>query len=130
MEHQEYFFYIIMAFYVCIVLGAMIRGFQKGLLKIVDAVLSVLAAAFTVMQILRAVEGWQTQEIPQLVMAIVLLVVFGALYRVFHMLFGAVHILAKLPLLRETDKVLGIFAGGVEGVVLVFVVSCILGTLF
>ncbi|MBO5565483.1 MAG: CvpA family protein [Lachnospiraceae bacterium] len=130
MVSQEYLFYIIIALYVCVILGAMIRGFQKGFLNIIDAVLSMVAAAFTVLQILRAIEGWQDKEIPQLIRAVALLIVLGLLYRIFHMLFGAVHLLAKLPLLRETDKVLGIFAGAAEGIALVYALSKILQSVF
>ena len=130
MVSQEYLFYIIIALYVCVILGAMIRGFKKGFLNIIDAVLSMVAAAFTVLQILRAIEGWQDKEIPQLIRAVALLIVLGLLYRIFHMLFGAVHLLAKLPLLRETDKVLGIFAGAAEGIALVYALSKILQSVF
>ena len=130
MVSQDYLFYIIIALYVCVILGAMIRGFQKGFLNIIDAVLSMVAAAFTVLQILRAIEGWQDKEIPQLIRAVALLIVLGLLYRIFHMLFGAVHLLAKLPLLRETDKVLGIFAGAAEGIALVYALSKILQSVF
>ncbi len=111
---------IIMAFGICVVIGAAMRGFRLGFAKIFDKALSLVAAVAVLFFILRAVRDWNDRAIPSLLMGILMLVVLGALYRLFHFLFGALHLLTKLPILHAANKLLGAAAGAAEGVALFY----------
>jgi len=120
MEITGVVYMIIIAFGICVVIGAAIRGFKLGLVKIIDKVLSLVAAIAVLFFILRTVRDWNSHAIPRAAAGILILLVLGALYRVFHMLFGTMHLLAKLPILSAANKVLGAVAGAVEGAALFY----------
>ena len=112
-------------FAVCVLIGAAIRGFRKGFVKELESLLSLVSALVVLRAGVSVFAGWRQRDIPDVLLWIAVILVLGFLYRIFHMLFGALHLVSKLPVLHMSDKILGAVIGLAEGIVLVYALSYI-----
>ncbi len=125
MEKKDLILIGMCLFAVCVLIGAMIRGFRKGFVKEVESLLSLVSALVVLRAVLSVTAGWRQKDIPGVVLLVLVILVLGFLYRIFHMLFGALHLVSKLPVIHMGNKVLGVVIGLAEGLVLVYALAYI-----
>jgi len=109
------YIYVFAAVAILILLGSMIRGWNKGFIYELRAVLSLAAALAAVMVIasLRGTGG--ISHSTDYLTGIILLIVLGVVYKIIHAILTSIHLFARLPLIRTVDSVLGLALGFVEG---------------
>ena len=130
MATKDIIYYGILVFLICVVLGAGLRGHRRGLVQLFDEALSTVAAVAVLVLIARSAGAWQTGNVSRAVLGVFLIFLLGVLYRLFHGLFGAVHLLARLPILHSLNKLLGFFVGLAEGGALVYALATVVNLFF
>lgn len=121
------FYFVVMAIgAVCILLHMMTRGFGKGFTEEAQNLFSI-GAAFLSLHLLTAVlSDYMNRHFTGLVSGLIILAIVGILYRVFRILFGAVNIIAKLPILSWINKALGLFIGLAEGFLILYIIEILI----
>ena len=99
-----YFFVIIIAS-VAILLGSMNRGLKKGLWKNLRA---------------------ESTSGGGLLAGIVMLLFTVTLYKLFHLVFSGLDLIARLPIIRWLDSALGLVLGLIEGFVILYLLEYLL----
>ena len=120
------------AFWVLVIAGILILGFcvkkgaEKGLVEELNCILT-LICAFVIFRIASSIAGRYTKgDISSVLVGAMLLVVVVTAYGVFHILFGTLHIFARLPVIRHVDNILGVFGGFIEGAITLYLADALL----
>jgi len=101
----------------------MIAGFRKGMVQELISLVAMAVAGVCVVLILGAIGSYLDKEIAQVVKMVAVLLAVCLVYRLVNVLFTSLQLIAKLPIVRWLDKVLGIVVGFAEAglVVMVFI---------
>ena len=85
-----------------------------------------MAAAFLVLYlVMRVFHGFTDAQYDKVVVGIVMLVLVSVVFSVCRLIFFAVKMAAKLPVIRLIDSVLGSVGGLAEGLIVLYVVETI-----
>ncbi len=95
-------------------LWRVIVGFKHGMVKEVQSFVTFLVGAFSLALVAKAVSAFANGEKLHAIIAIVLLVILGAIFKIVDLLFFSAKTIAKLPIVHILDKLLGIVIGGAE----------------
>lgn len=98
----------------------MIHGFKKGFTKEISSLISWAVTLFIMTLIIMLYTSFSSNEGKNMILTIVLLVVTAAVYSIIKFVFKPAKIIAKLPLFRFLDQLLGLIIGIAEGLVLVW----------
>ncbi len=109
-----------------VVISCVWRGGKKGFVYEVNAMLTVICATICFNIIAGIIRRQNMEGISSLLMGILMFVIVMALYGIFHFIFKALHIFARLPLIRIVDSVLGVAAGLVEGALTLYLFDNVL----
>lgn len=99
----------------------MIAGFRKGMVQELISLVAMAVAGVCVVLILGAIGSYLDKEIAQVVKMVVVLLAVCLVYRLVNVLFTSLQLIAKLPIVRWLDKVLGIVVGFAEAGLMVMV---------
>lgn len=99
----------------------MIAGFRKGMVQELISLVAMAVAGVCVVLILGAIGSYSDKEIAQVVKMVAVLLAVCLVYRLVNVLFTSLQLIAKLPIVRWLDKVLGIVVGFAEAGLLVMV---------
>lgn len=107
---------------VLIVLFYMVaNGYKKGFTKQLSGLVA-LAAAFVMLSLgIMLVSSFQNGEVTNTVYSVILLAVFGLVYGIIKFLLRSIKLISNLPILRFGDQVLGIAAGGIKWILIVWI---------
>ena len=108
-----------------IIILAMIHGFKKGFTKEISALISWAVTLFVMSLVIMLYSSFHASQGKNMVITIAILVVTGAVYSIIKFVFKPAKVIAKLPLFRFLDQVLGLFVGIAEGFVLVWLLYVI-----
>lgn len=102
------------------------KGAKNGFVSEVNSVVTMLCAmaVFNIVSDIMSQEG--SMKIPVILTGSLLLIVTLAAYGLFHVIFKAVHLFSRLPVIRILDNILGFFAGILEGAVALYLADSIL----
>lgn len=120
------YFYLFIIIGMIVLMRGMTKGFRRGFAEEFDVWISMVAAILCLMLVSGIVDSYRKESLTDVMGGIVMLVVFGVAYKLFHMLFGSIRLIAKLPLIRIVDKVLGLLMGLVTGFTTLYVAEYIL----
>ena len=96
-------------------------GYKKGLTKQISGIVA-LAAAFVMLSLgIMLVSSFQNREVTNTVYSVILLSVFGLVYGIVKFLLRSIKLITNLPVLNFFDHVLGIAAGLVKGILIVWI---------
>lgn len=99
----------------------MIAGFRKGMVQELISLVAMAVAGVCVVLILGAIGSYSDKEIAQVVKMVAVLLAVCLVYRLVNVLFTSLQLIAKLPIVRWLDKVLGIVVGFAEAGLMVMV---------
>ena len=99
----------------------MIAGFRKGMVQELISLVAMAIAGVCVVLILGAIGSYLDKEIAQVVKMVAVLLAVCLVYRLVNVLFTSLQLIAKLPIVRWLDKVLGIVVGFAEAGLMVMV---------
>ena len=99
----------------------MVVGFKKGMVQELISLVAMAVAAVCVVLILGAIGSYLDKEIAQVVKMVAVLLAVCLVYRLVNVLFTSLQLIAKLPIVRWLDKVLGIAVGFAEAGLMVMV---------
>lgn len=98
-----------------------VRGWKKGLTRQLSGI-AALAAAFAVLSLgIMLVTSFQNRELTNTIYSILFLVVFGLVYGIVKFLLRSIKMVTHLPVLHFCDRLLGIAAGILQGILLVWI---------
>lgn len=103
-----------------IIILAMIHGFKKGFTKEISSLISWAVTLFVMTLVIMLYTSFSASEGKNMIMTTVMLVVTGIIYSIIKFVFKPAKIIAKLPLFRFLDQMLGLVIGIAEGFVLVW----------
>lgn len=117
-----------------ILLGCIIRGYKEGALAVLIDLFSKIVILITVLLITPYITTYllekETIEQPRwIVMILVFCITYGLFLLVFKILSISLDFFAKLPLLKEANKVLGILAGCMQWILSVWIFMAIVYSL-
>lgn len=99
----------------------MVVGFRKGMVQELISLVAMAVAGVCVVLILGAIGSYLDKEIAQVVKMVAVLLAVCLVYRLVNVLFTSLQLIAKLPIVRWLDKVLGIAVGFAEAGLMVMV---------
>ena len=105
-----------------IIILAMIHGYKKGFTKEVSSLISWAVTLFVMTLVIMLYTSFSSSEGKNFVMTIAILVITGIVYSIIKFIFKPAKIIAKLPLFRLLDQLLGLVIGIAEGIVLVWLI--------
>ena len=103
-----------------IIILAIIHGFKKGLTKEISSLICWAVTLFVMTLVIMLYTSFSASEGKNMIITIVILVITGIIYSIIKFVFKPAKIIAKLPLFRILDQLLGLVIGIVEGFVLVW----------
>lgn len=99
---------------------------KKGMVMEICSLIATLAGCISVLAIAFAIRNYINHDKIIFVVTLVLLAIFGMIYKMIDGLLTTMKLIAKLPVIKYADKVLGIVVGVAEVVVVVWTVFCII----
>lgn len=102
-----------------------VRAFKNGFVEELCAVISAIIASIAILLLAVAVCGVFDKERIQFVVAIVLIILLGIVYKLLSYFFTSLKLIAKLPVVNVLDQILGMLMALAEVVVLVWAVYCV-----
>ena len=99
----------------------MVVGFKKGMVQELISLVAMAVAGVCVVLILGAIGSYLDKEIAQVVKMVAVLLAVCLVYRLVNVLFTSLQLIAKLPIVRWLDKVLGLAVGFAEAGLMVMV---------
>ena len=123
---QELLFMILAGLAEALVLYLFIKnGIKQGLVHELGTILSMAAAVLVLYLVMRVFHGFTDAQYDKVVVGIVMLVLVSAVFSVCRLIFFAVKMAAKLPVIRLVDSILGSVGGLAEGLIVLYVVETI-----
>ena len=96
-------------------------GYQKGLTKQISGIVALTAAFVMLALVIMLVSSFQNREVTNTVYSVILLAVFGMVYGIVKFLLRSIKLMINLPILHFLDQVLGIAAGLVKWILVVWI---------
>lgn len=104
-----------------VMIAMMTHGFHTGFARELTGLVSLIASIAVILLIAGIVQGFRSGSASNLAIGLILLVVFGVIYRIIHMFIASINFIARLPLINWLDSALGLIAGFVEGFAILYV---------
>ena len=102
-----------------VLLGMAVRGWKMGMTKQISGI-AALAAAFVMLALgIMLVTSYQNKEVTNTIYSVIFLVVLGLVYGIVKFLLRSIKMVTNLPILHFCDRVLGVAAGLLQGILLV-----------
>lgn len=111
---------------IAVLMSLMTHGFHTGAVKNVSILFSLAAAALCLYLLSGIFHDFLNVHLGGLVAGLVMLAVVVMLYRLFHLIFTAIDLIAKLPVIHWLDSALGLVLGLAEGVVVLYLAQYLL----
>jgi len=99
----------------------MITGFKKGMVQELISIVAMAVAGICVVLILGAIGSYMDKEIADVVKMVAVLLVVCLVYRLVNVIFTSLQLIAKLPIVKSLDKILGLVIGFAEAGVIVII---------
>ncbi len=119
-------YYIALIAIVLIFIWRISVGFKRGMIKEIISLIATAVGGLCIILILSAISSYVDKEIGQLIKTIVALLVICLAYRIGHLFLTSVKLVAKLPIVKGLDKVLGAIVGFAEAGVIIGVIVYVL----
>ena len=122
-----YFFVIIIAS-VAILLGSMNRGLKKGFANRFDVLVSLVLSACIAGLLGNLWKNLRAESTSGggLLAGIVMLLFTVTLFKLFHLVFSGLDLIARLPIIRWLDSAMGLVLGLIEGFVILYLLEYLL----
>lgn len=98
----------------------MARGWKKGFTRELSGVIALAAALFVLAMMYMLFSSFQAGEASNVMYSVIFLVIFGVVYGVVKFFVNSAKALSHLPIVHFLDKVLGIAAGAIKAILIVW----------
>ncbi len=105
-----------------IMISALVHGFKRGMTKEIASLIAWAVTLFVMSLVIMLYTSFHTNENKNMIFTIIILVIVASVYSVIRFFFKPVKIIAKLPVFRFLDQLLGIFVGLAEGFLIVWLI--------
>lgn len=116
---------ILVIIFVLIVIWRIYRGFKNGLAKEINGLVSLLLALIVLSVALLLIASILEKNTKTIIISAVLLVAVSFVYRLVNMLMKSLETIAKLPVIHLVNMLLGAAAGGLEALVIFWIMYVI-----
>ena len=117
---------ILMIIAIAVLMGFMTHGFKKGAAAEISSLFSVLFALLILYLLTTAWNNFMTEHLGAIFSTILMIVIVVLAYKLLHIFFAGINILAKLPVINWLDKGLGFVVGLIEGFVVLYILEYLL----
>lgn len=100
----------------------MIEGYKQGMVKEIISFVSLLVLCVVVALISCGLQSYMEKEFLGVVIAVLLLGLLGIAHHLLGLVFFSAKLISKLPIIHWADKLLGIVAGALEILVILWTV--------
>lgn len=108
---------------IIVMLSMMTHGFHTGFAHELTTLVSLVAAIFVILLISGIVNGWRSGSASNLAVGLILLVIFGVVYRLIKIFMTSINFIAGLPVIHWLDSALGLVCGFMEGFAILYVLE-------
>lgn len=115
-------FWLVLAFLIFRVVAAT----KRGMVKEICSLIATLAGCISILVIAFAVRNYIHNNKLLFVITLVLLAIFGMIYKMIDGLLTTMKLIAKLPVVKTADKLLGVVVGIIETIIVVWTLFCII----
>lgn len=121
------FLYVNIPFWIVLALlvARCIIATKRGLVKEICSLIACFAAGISILLIAFAVRNYINHEKLIFVVTLVLLAIFGMVYKMIDGLLTTIKVIASLPVVKLIDKICGVVIGIAEVVLVVWIVYCV-----
>lgn len=98
------------------------EGYKRGMVREIISFISLIVLCIVVALIGSGMESYMEKEYLGVVIAILLLGILGIAHHLLGVVFFSAKVLSRLPVIHWADKVLGMVAGALETVLILWVV--------
>ena len=95
-------------------------GYRKGLTKEISGLVALAVAFFVLALVYMLYSSFQAGEVTNVVYSVIFLILSGAVYGVVKFFLNSAKMLSHLPVVHFLDKVLGIVAGAIKTILIVW----------
>lgn len=99
----------------------MVTGFKKGMVQELISIIAMAVAGICVALILGAIGSYMDKEIADVVKMVAVLLMICLVYRLVNVIFTSLQLIAKLPIVKSLDKILGLVLGFAEAGIIVII---------
>ena len=117
------YFWILLAIAIIILIKSVQHGFRAGFARELSAVISMLAGLFTISLLTSVYQSFEKENLPALAAGILMLAIFGIVYRIVHVLLRSIGFLARLPVISWLDSALGVVSGLLIGFGILYLIE-------
>lgn len=117
------YFWLILIVSVLLLARGVIKGFRNGFVKEAEGLAAGICALVALILISSLAMGAMGDKVSTKVMTIALLIVLGAMYALFKIIFSSLKLFAGLPVISLVDHILGAAAGAAKTFILLYVVD-------
>lgn len=117
---------ILMIIAIAVLMGFMTHGFKKGAAAEISSLFSALFALLILYLLTTAWNNFMTEHLGAIFSTILMIVIVVLAYKLLHIFFAGINILAKLPVINWLDKGLGFVVGIIEGFVVLYILEYLL----
>lgn len=103
-----------------IILIMMRRGYKRGVTKEIIGLISLSVTLFVISLIIMLYVSFLAEEVKNTIFTIIVLLLVAVVYWVVKVFLKSVKLLSKLPVIKIIDRFFGLFAGGLEGLLIVW----------
>ena len=114
------------AIFVAVLMGMMTRGFHNGLVSEIRTLLSICFALALMIGLAGFLETFRKEGLPSAVAGFVLLLIFIIAYKLLSLILSSIKIVVSIPVIKQIDQVLGLFAGLAEGFAILYLLEYLL----
>jgi uncharacterized membrane protein required for colicin V production len=116
---MEFMKYLCLALVACLLLWRIKVGFRKGMVAEIVSLVSMIVAAVSLVVTLLIIRSYFEHQQDNFLLMTLILVVIGFVYKIASLFFTSFKLIAKLPVIRGFDRILGAILGIAETAVMV-----------
>ncbi|MBQ9990847.1 MAG: CvpA family protein [Lachnospiraceae bacterium] len=99
--------------------------FREGMTKVLGSLIAWIVAILVITLLVIIYLGFKNENIKLTVVMIIALVLVGFIYGIIHFVVRSIRMIAKLPVFRLLDQLLGLAVGVAEGIILIWLLFVI-----
>lgn len=101
---------------------AIVHGFKRGMTKEISGLAAWAVTLFVMSLVIMLYSSFHANENRNTIFTIIILVIVASVYSVIRFFFKPLKVIAKLPVFRFLDQMLGILVGLAEGFLIVWLI--------
>lgn len=110
----------------CYLISRLVQGGKRGFVKELCSLISFCAASIAIILIAFGIQNFFKKDVVLVVVAIVLILLLGIVYKLLDVFLISLKLISKLPVIKVIDKLLGLAIGIAETVLFVWAIYCII----